>query len=131
MNLWHYLHSIISLWFSKETGGGESTEPTSLVVTPAGGVERPLGCTWQTNNGWLFSNSFTSEADFTLPNVLIGGYVVLYLDSAAAESLSGFNPSGAEIIDSTGLDPSEDTSQTSLVVKITSANPFVYIKIQH
>lgn len=107
------------------------TETTSLGVDPAGGVERPLGCTWQTNNGWLFSNSFTTEEGFTLPNVLIGGYVVLYLDSASAESLSGFNPSGAEIIDSTGLDPSADTAQTSLVVKITNANSFVYIKIQY
>lgn len=114
----------------KEAVGG-GTETTSLEVYPAGGVERPLGCTWQTNNGWLFSNSFTTEEDFTLPNVLIGGYVVLYLDSASAESFSGFNPSGAEIIDSTGLDPSADTTQTSLVVKITNANPFVYIKIQY
>ena len=114
----------------KGDGGGGSTETTSLEVGIAGGVERPLGCTWQTNNGQLFSNSFTTEVGFTLPNVLIGGYVVFYLDSSSAESLIGFDSSGAEIIDSTGLDPSQDTSQTSLVVKITSANPSVDIKIQ-
>lgn len=109
--------------------GGGGTETTSLSVNIAGGVERPLGCTWQTNDGWLFSNSFTTEDDFNLPNVLIGGYVVFYLDQSSRESLIGSEPSGVEIIKSTGLDPSEDTSYTSLVIKVSGANPTVKIKI--
>lgn len=110
-------------------GDGGGTETTSLDVHINGGFERFIGCTWQTNNRWLFSNSFTTEANFTLPNVLIGGYVVLYLDSRSVVSLIGFKPSEAEVINSTGLDP-EDTSQTSLVLKIINANPSVYIRIQ-
>ena len=108
-------------------GGSGETGTTSLTVRPGGGRARPILCSWQTDSGWLYTTKFDTSASFTLPNVLIGGYVVLSIGPDSDASFSAHNITGVEPIDPVGLDSTVDTYDVSLALKITSANPVVSV----
>lgn len=108
-------------------GGSGETGTTSLTVRPGGAQERPILCSWQTESGWLYTTKFYTSAAFTLPNVLIGGYVMLSIGSESDVSLVAHNVTGVEPILPVGLDSTVDTYGVSLVLKITSANPVVTV----
>lgn len=110
----------------KMEAGGE-TGTTSLTVYPRGGLERPILCSWQTESGWMYTNKFDTSATFTLTNVLIGGHVILSIDPQSAASFVANNETGVEFIYPVGLDSTVDTYDTSLVLKITSANPTINV----
>ena len=108
-------------------GGSGETGTTSLTVGPAGGQGKPILCSWQTEGGWLYTTKFDTSAAFTLPNVLIGGYVILSIGPDGDASFVTHNPTGVEPIHPVGLDSTVDTYDVSLVLKITSANPAVSV----
>ena len=114
-------------------GGGGSTETgtTSLTVRVGGSQARPILCSWQTENGWLYTTKFDASASFTLPNVLIGGYVIVSIGPEDEVSFVAHNITGVEPILPVGLDSTVDTHGVSLVLKITSANPAVTVGLSN
>lgn len=44
----------------------------------------------------MFTTSFDTSSDFTLPNVLIGGYVIFFIDPVRGLSLNLMIKNGAE-----------------------------------
>ena len=108
-------------------GGSGETGTTSLTVDPAGSIERPILCSWQTESGWMYTTKFDTSAAFTLPNILIGGYVILSIGPDGESSFMAKAEQGVEPIHPVGLDSTVDTSDVSLVLKITSANPIVAV----
>lgn len=108
-------------------GGSGETGTTSLTVDPAGSIERPILCSWQTESGWMYTTKFDTSAAFTLPNILIGGYVILSIGPDGESSFMAKAEQGVEPIHPVGLDSTVDTSDVSLVLKITSANPTVAV----
>lgn len=112
-------------------GGSGETGTTSLTVYPRGGLERPILCSWQTDSGWLYTTKFDTSADFTLPNVLIGGYVILSIDPQSAASFVANDETGVEPIYPVGLDSTVDTYDVSLILKITSANPTINVGLMN
>lgn len=108
-------------------GGSGETGTTSLTVDPAGSIERPILCSWQTESGWMYTTKFDTSAAFTLPNILIGGYVILSIGPDGESSFMAKAEQGVEPIHPVGLDSTVDTSDVSLVLKITSANPVVAV----
>lgn len=108
-------------------GGSGETGTTSLTVYKSGTRERPILCSWQTESGWLYTTKFDTSAAFTLPNVLIGGYAILSSGPESEVSFAAKNGTGVEPIYPVGLDSTVDTHDVSLVLKITSANPTIYV----
>lgn len=108
-------------------GGSGETGTTSLTVYPAGGIERPILCSWQTESGWMYTTKFDTSATFTLTNVLIGGYAILSTGPDSELSFIAKRETGVEPIYPVGLDSTVDTYDVSLVLKITSANPTINV----
>lgn len=108
-------------------GGSGETGTTSLTVDPTGSIERPILCSWQTESGWMYTTKFDTSAAFTLPNILIGGYVILSTGPDGESSFMAKAEQGVEPIHPVGLDSTVDTSDVSLILKITSANPIVAV----
>lgn len=108
-------------------GGSGETGTTSLTVYPAGGIERPILCSWQTESGWMYTTKFDTSATFTLTNVLIGGYAILSTGPDSELSFIAKRETGVEPIYPVGLDSTADTYDVSLVLKITSANPTINV----
>lgn len=105
-----------------------NNETTSLnVIIDKEGVEASFGCCWQTNNGWMFTTSFDTSSDFTLPNVLIGGYVIFFIDPVRGLSLNLMIKNGAEAFYPARLDSQIDEYRVCITCKITSANPVLTI----
>lgn len=112
-------------------GGSGETGITSLAVHVGGSQVRTILCSWQTDSGWLYTTKFDTSADFTLPNVLIGGYAILSIGPEDEASLVAHNITGVEPIHPVGLDSTVDTHGVSLVLKITSANPAVTVGLSN
>lgn len=109
-------------------GGGQET--TSLNVRIAiGTADTIFGICWQASNDWMFSSQFDTSTSFILPDVLIGGYVILFIDPLRSASFIIGDPVGAEIFEPVGFDSSIDTSRVCVVFKITSANPTVVVGV--
>lgn len=104
------------------SGGG--TETTSVDVY--GGsetIDMPIFCTWQTANGWLGTSEFeltNSNGDFlfTIPDVLVGGYIVFTKDPMSQALFNVARGSGVEGLDVNPMPSSGDTANASTVVKV-------------
>ena len=71
-----YGNSII-IGKSKSTEIEDNSEVTSLSVVSSGdGLDAPIFCLWQTSNGWMGTGNFDTAESFTVPNVIVGGYVI-------------------------------------------------------
>lgn len=113
-----------------ETGGGGGQGPTPLNVQIASGSnEVALGICWQASNDWMFSTQFDTSTSFILPDVLIGGYVIFFIDPSISSSFILGDPDGAEVFEPVGFDSTIDTSRVCVVFKITSANPTVVVGV--
>ena len=110
-------------------GGSGETGTTSLSVGTKGGKEVPLLCSWQTDSGWMYTTQFATASRFTLPNVLIGGYVVFTIDPTMVASFSGFANNGIEVIDPVGLNSAADEYKVTLIAKVTAASPSLTISV--
>lgn len=67
----------------KGGGSGGTEETTSLQVNVDRYVDAPIYCLWQTSNGWMGTGNFDTSTDFTLSNVIVGGYVIFTHDPSA------------------------------------------------
>lgn len=111
------------------SGGSGETGTTSLSVGTIGGIGKPLLCSWQTDSGWMYTTQFNTDSFFTLPNVLIGGYVVFSVDPTTSVRFSGRARNGIEVIDPVGLDSTADEYKVTLIAKVTAASPSLDIGI--
>lgn len=106
------------------SGGG--TETTSVdVYGRSNTIDMPIFCTWQTANGWLGTSEFeltNSNGDFlfTIPDVLVGGYIVFTKDpmNQALFNVNVASGSGVEGLDVNPMPSSGDTANASTVVKV-------------
>lgn len=113
-----------------QTGGSGGQGPTPLNVQIAtGSNEVALGICWQASNDWMFSTQFDTSTSFILPDVLIGGYVIFFIDPSISLSFILGDPDGAEVFEPVGFDSTIDTSRVCVVFKITSANPTVVVGV--
>lgn len=105
-----------------------NNETTSLsVIIDKEGIEASFGCCWQTSNGWMFTTKFDTSSDFTLPNVLIGGYVIFFIDPLRGVSLNLGTKNGVEVFYPARLDSQIDEYRVCMACKITSANSVLMI----
>lgn len=103
----------------------QGTETTRVNVKP-NGEDMPIGCAWQSVSGWAWTGSFGTTADFTIPDVLIGGYIVFFRDPMASDGTFNFisrDSTGMEQFDCFGKDTQYDKDDGVMVVRVTAANP--------
>lgn len=115
------------------SGGG--TETTSVdVYGSSETIDQPIFCTWQTANGWLGTSEFeltNSNGDllFTIPDVLVGGYIVFTKDPMNQAFFNVVRVSGVEVLDVNPMPSSGDIANASIVVKVVEpgANFELYV----
>lgn len=103
----------------------QGTETTRVNVKP-NGEDMPIGCAWQSVSGWAWTGSFDTTAAFTIPDVLIGGYIVFFRDPMASDGAFNFisrDSTGMEQFDCFGKDTQYDKDDGVMVVRVTAANP--------
>lgn len=109
------------------SGGGE--EITQLKVdTVQANKDCALFCLWQTSNGWMGTSSFNSQTDFTIPNVIVGGYVIITQEPLATSEFSTSIYAGVENIGVVALDAEwGDFPKAALVMKVTATSPKIVL----
>lgn len=115
------------------SGGG--TETTSVnVYGSSETIDLPIFCTWQTANGWLGTSEFeltNSNGDFlfTIPDVLVGGYIVFTKDPMNQAFFNVARVSGVEVLDVNPMPSSGDIANASIIVKVVEpgANFELYV----
>lgn len=105
-----------------ESGGGGGTA-TSLQVTPDSTLDAALFCIWQTSDGWMGTANFDTLAGFTIPNVIVGGYVIFTHDPTSAWYFSTSFTVGVEVLDVGAMDAQWDIPNAALVLKVTAPSP--------
>ena len=101
-------------------GGGTTT---SLKMSPANSVDAALFCIWQTSDGWMGTSNFDTSADFTIPNVIVGGYVIFTHDPAVTWYFLTSYTVGVETLDVGAMDAQWDIPNAALVLKVTAPSP--------
>lgn len=112
--------------------GGAVGETTSLTVnTDEENTAGGLYCLWQTSDGWMGTANFDSVTNFTIPNVLVGGYVIFTRDPSASELyFSVVNYTGVENVGVDPMDTKWDVANGALVLKVTAPSPSVYLLLR-
>lgn len=105
------------------SGGVGGGTITSLKVRPALSVDAVLFCIWQTSDGWMGTANFDTSADFTIPNVIVGGYVIFTHDPASTWYFSTSFTDGVEALDVGAMDAQWDIPNAALVLKVTAPSP--------
>lgn len=109
------------------SGGG--TETTSLSVTAyTDNVDRPVNCVWQTGGGWIFSSGFESSTSFTVPDVMVGGYVIFTQTPNETTYFSIDAATGVEDLFANAIDGS--TLGGALVLRVTAASPSCILRMR-
>lgn len=101
-------------------GGGTTT---SLKMSPSNSVDAALFCIWQTSDGWMGTSNFDTSADFTIPNVIVGGYVIFTHDPASTWYFLTSYTVGVETLDVGAMDAQWDIPNAALVLKVTAPSP--------
>lgn len=115
---------------ASSSGGGGGGETTQLQVNVSGSdIEAPLFCLWQTSDGWMGTSNFDTSEDFTLPNVIVGGYVIFTHDPSAVWYFLAENRVGVEDISVGAMDAQFDLQDAALVVKVTAPSPSFIIRL--
>lgn len=109
-------------------GGGETTQ--LRVETAADNVGSALFCLWQTSNGWTGTGNFDSQTNFTIPNVIVGGYVIITREPTATSQFSTHIYTGVEDIGVGAMDAENDLPEAALVMKITAPSPKVTLSLK-
>lgn len=117
-----------------ESGGGTETTPVE-VYGVSDTIDVPIFCTWQTENGWLGTSTFeltSSNGDFlfTIPDVLVGGYIVLTKDPMSQSLFQIMRPTGVEWITVEPMPESGDVPNASCVVKVVEPGANFRVLIQ-
>lgn len=111
-------------------GGGGGGETTQLQVRSSGSdIEAPLFCIWQTSDGWMGTSNFDTSEDFTLPNVLVGGYAIFTHDPTAAWYFLAEDRVGVEDISVDAMDAEGDLLDAALIIKVTAPSPSFIIRL--
>lgn len=116
------------------SGGG--TETTSVdVYGSSETIDQPIFCTWQTANGWLGTSTFeltSSNGDFlfTIPDVLVGGYIVFTKDPMNQALFQILQTTGGEWITVEPMPESGDVPNASCVVKVVEPGANLRLFIQ-
>lgn len=103
----------------------QGTETTRVNVRPRDG-DMPIGCAWQSVSGWLWTGTFETGANFTISDVLIGGYIVFFRDPMGEYGTFNFvsrDSTGVEEFDCYRKDTQYDKDYGVMVVRVTAANP--------
>lgn len=109
-------------------GGGETTQ--LRVETAADNVGSALFCLWQTSNGWTGTSNFDSQTNFTIPNVIVGGYVIITREPTATSQFATHIYTGVEDIGVGAMDAENDLPEAALVMKITAPSPKVTLSLK-
>lgn len=118
----------VNLTVNVTSGGGETTSLT--VHTDPTGIDRPLFCLWQTSNGWMQTSNFDSITNFTVPNVIIGRYVIFTRNPTDSLYFSITNAQGVENVDVEPMDTEWDIGNGALVLKVTASSPYFFLRLQ-
>ena len=111
-------------------GGGEETTQLQVETVQAN-VSSALFCLWQTSNGWMNTSSFNSQTDFTIPNVIVGGYVIITKEPLATSEFSTSIYAGVENIGVGALDAEwGDLPKAALVMKVTATSPKIVLLLR-
>lgn len=104
--------------------GGGVGETTSLKVNIVdSSVDAVLFCLWQTSDGWIGTGNFESSTNFTIPNVIVGGYVIFTRDPAQSWHFASSALEGVEEIGVGAMDAEWDIPNAALVMKVTAPSP--------
>ena len=104
--------------------GGASGETTSLKVeTLQDNVACWLFCLWQTSDGWAGTGTFEATESFTIPNVIVGGYVIITREPNATSQFSTIINKGMEDIGVGAMSAEWDVADAALVMKVTAPSP--------
>lgn len=110
-------------------GGGETTSLN--VSTVEGTVGAQLFCLWQTSDGWMGTANFDTTESFTIPNVIVGGYVIFTRNPAASSYFSTSDTVGVENIGVGAMDAKWDIPEAALVIKVTAPSPRFFLKLSN
>lgn len=117
---------------ASSSGGGGGGETTSLTVnTDADNVGGVLFCLWQTSDGWMGTANFDSVTNFTIPNVIVGGYVIFTRDPSSSELyFSVVHATGVEDVGVDPMDTEGDVGNGALVLRVTAPLPSFYLLLR-
>lgn len=119
----------VDLTVNVTSGGGETTSLTVHVDTS--NIDKVLYCLWQTSNGWMGTSNFDSTTNFTVPNVIVGGYVIFTRDPNNSDlHFSITNAAGVEDVGVEPMDTEWDVSNGALVLKVTASSPYFLLNLQ-
>ncbi len=117
---------------SKGEGTSGSGETTSLTVTTdTDNVGSVLFCLWQTSDGWVGTSNFDSQTNFTIPNVIVGGYVIFTRDPAVSDVyFSIMRYTGVEDVGVNPMDTKWDVDNGALVLRVTALLPHLTLLLR-
>lgn len=110
-------------------GGGETTSLNVSMVEDAVGAQ--LFCLWQTSDGWMGTTNFDTTENFTIPNVIVGGYVIFTRNPAGSSYFSTSDTIGVENISVGAMDAKWDIPEAALVIKVTAPSPRFFLNLSN
>lgn len=110
-------------------GGGETTSLNVSIVEDAVGAQ--LFCLWQTSDGWMGTTNFDTTENFTIPNVIVGGYVIFTRNPAGSSYFSTSDTIGVENIGVGAMDAKWDIPEAALVIKVTAPSPRFFLNLSN
>lgn len=118
----------VDLTVNVTSGGGETTSLT-VHVDPSN-IDKFLYCLWQTSNGWMGTSNFDSTTNFTVPNVIVGGYVIFTRNPADSLYFSITNATGVEDVGVEPMDTEWEVRNGALVLKVIAPSPYFLLILQ-
>lgn len=110
--------------------GGGGGETTRLQVNVSGSdIEGSLFCLWQTSDGWMGTSNFDTATAFTIPNVIVGGYVIFTHDPGMEYYFAVDKTDGVEDLGVGAMDAEWDLPNAALVMKVTAPSPSFTIRL--
>lgn len=110
--------------------GGGGGETTRLQVNVSGSdIEASVFCLWQTSDGWMGTANFDTATAFTIPNVIVGGYVIFTHDPGMEYYFAVDKTDGVEDLGVGAMDAEWDLPNAALVMKVTAPSPSFTIRL--
>lgn len=102
----------------------EEGTTTSVEVNcdPNNTIDMPIYCIWQTENGWMRSSNFSITNPFTIPDVLVGGYVIFSKDPTDQNLFVVANASGVHVLDANPPEEIDTEINASFIVKVVDTS---------
>ena len=114
------------------SGGGGETTSLNVKIDVNSSAEALLFCLWQTSDGWMGTSIFdTTTNSFTIPNVVVGGYVIFTRDPSSSLHFLTALLSGIKSIDVDAMDSEWDVPNAALVMQVTASSPSFILALQN